>query len=72
MTKLINPKSQPKGNLYSLAHFKAPIMSMDMFFISTAEMEAEQRGETWKWKGGKKERQTMKVMSLPDVTSHYN
>lgn len=35
-------------------------------------MEAEQRGETWKWKGGGKERQARQVMSLPDVTSHYN
>lgn len=44
MTKLINPKSQPKGNLYSLAHFKAPIMNMDMFIIPQQKWK-QNRGE---------------------------
>lgn len=58
MTKLINSKSQQKGNLYSLAHFKAPVMSMDMFLIPQQKWK-QNRGERHRSKkeGEKRDKQ---------------
>lgn len=53
MTNLINPKSQPKGNLYSLSHIRAPIMIWICLSchhrngsrIEGGDMEVGRRGE---------------------------
>lgn len=58
MTNLINPKSQPKGNLYSLARIRAPIMSMDMFIMPPQKWKQNRGGTHGSGKqGGKRDKQ---------------